>query len=74
MDAYEKRVMPQNGEVAVLECSPIWKKMRKSFKTLCELKAQFHSEKEVWKWEAMTTSAGKGTLLFSCKKSSNRIG
>ena len=29
--------MPQNGQVAVLECSPVWKKMRKSFKTLSEL-------------------------------------
>ena len=34
--AYKKRFMPQNGQVAVLQCSPIWKKMRKSFKTLSE--------------------------------------
>ena len=30
-DAYKKRFMPQNVLVAVLKCSPIWKKMRKSF-------------------------------------------
>ena len=37
-DAYRKRFMPQNGQVAVLKCSPIWGKMRKSFKILSELK------------------------------------
>ena len=31
IDAYKKRFMPQNGQVVVLKCSPIWKKMRKSF-------------------------------------------
>ena len=30
VDAYEKRFIPQNGQVVVLKCSPIWKKMRKS--------------------------------------------
>ena len=33
VDAYRIRFMPQNGQAAVLKCSPIWKKMRKSFKT-----------------------------------------
>ena len=33
-------IMPQNGQVAVSKCSPIWKKMRKSFKTLSDFKAQ----------------------------------
>ena len=37
VDVYKKRFIPQNGHVAVLKCSPIWKKMRKSFKTLSEL-------------------------------------
>ena len=36
--AYKKRFIPQNGQVAVLKCSPIYKKMRKSFQTLTELK------------------------------------
>ena len=36
--AYKKRFMPQNRQVTVLKCFPIWKKMRKSFKTLPELK------------------------------------
>ena len=36
----KKRFMPQNGQVAALKCSPIWKKMRKSFKT-SEVKLKF---------------------------------
>ena len=30
VDAYKIRFMSQNGQVIVLTCSPIWKKMRKS--------------------------------------------
>ena len=41
VDAYKKRFMPQNGQTAVLKCSPIWKNMRKSFKKLSELKLKF---------------------------------
>ena len=41
VDAYKKRFMPQNGQVAVLKCCPMWNKMRKSFKTLSELKLKF---------------------------------
>ena len=33
--------MRQNGQVAVLKYSPIWKKIRKGFKTLYELKLKF---------------------------------
>ena len=62
-NVYKKRFMTQNGQVAVLKCSQIWQKMRKTLKTLSELKAQIHSQKEAWKREAMTVSAGKGTLL-----------
>ena len=50
VDVYEKRFMPQNGQIAVLKCSPIWKKMRKSFKTF-ELKLKFIPK--AWKREAM---------------------
>ena len=39
-DAYTKRFMPQNGQVAILKCSPVWMKMRESLKTLSELKPQ----------------------------------
>ena len=46
VDAYKKRFMPQNGQVAVLKCSPIWKKMRKSFKT-SEPKFKFIPKREV---------------------------
>ena len=51
VDTYKKRFMPQNGQVAVLKCSPIWKKMRKSFKTLSELKLKFIPK--AWKREGM---------------------
>ena len=41
VDTYKKRFMPQNGQVAVLQCSPMRKKMRKSFKALSDLKLKF---------------------------------
>ena len=40
-DTYKKRFMPQNGQVAVLKCSPMWKKLTQSFETLSELKLKF---------------------------------
>ena len=43
--------MSQNGQVAVLKWSPIWKKIRKSFKTLSDLKLKFIPK--AWKQEAM---------------------
>ena len=43
--------MPQNGQVAVLKWSPIWKKIRRGFKTLSELKLKFIPK--AWKREAM---------------------
>ena len=72
VDAYKERFMSKNGQVVVLKCSSIWKKMRKTFKTLSELKAQVHSQKEACKREAMVVSAGKGNLLSLWKKSSNK--
>ena len=47
--AYKKRFMPQNGQLAVLRYSQ--KQMRKSIKTLSELKLKFTSK--AWKREAM---------------------
>ena len=41
VDAYRKKFIPQNGQVAVLKCCLILKKMRKSFKILSELKLKF---------------------------------
>ena len=61
VNTYQKRFIPQNGQDAVLKFSPIWKKMRKSFKT-SELKAQVHSQKEAWKRKAMAVSAVKGNM------------
>ena len=43
VEAYKKIFIPQNGQVAVWKCSPIWKKMRKSFKALSDLKLKFTS-------------------------------
>ena len=52
VDAYKKRFTSQNGQVAVLKCSPIWKKMRKRFKIyLSLLKLKFILK--AWKREAM---------------------
>ena len=59
--AYEKRFMCENGQVAVVKCFPIWKNMRKGFKTSPELKCHVHSQTEAWKQEAKSASAGKGT-------------
>ena len=42
--------------------------MRKNFKTLSELKAQVHFQKQAWKREVLAASAGKGTLLSLWKK------
>ena len=50
VDAYKKR-FPQSGQATVLKCSPIWKKVRKSFKT-SDLKLKFIPK--AWKREAMT--------------------
>ena len=51
VDASKKRFMTQKGQVVVLQCSRIWKKMRKGFKTLSELKLNFIPKAE--KREAM---------------------
>ena len=51
VDACKKRFMTQIRRVAVLKRSPVWKKMRKSFKTLSELKLKFIPK--TWKQEAM---------------------
>ena len=72
VNAYKKRFMSQNGQVAVLKCCPLWKKMWKSFKTLSELKAQIHPQKEASKREAMAVLIGKRTLHSFWEKSSNR--
>ena len=52
VDGYKERFMLQNGQVALLKCSPIWKKMRKSFKT-SEFKLKFIPE--AWKRETILT-------------------
>ena len=38
VNAYKKRCMCENGQVAVVKCSPIRKNMRNDFKTFPELK------------------------------------
>ena len=61
-----KYFMPQNGQVVVLKCSPIWKKVRKSFKTLSELELKFISKAS--KREAIAHK----TPLKSCSLKINR--
>ena len=61
--AYKKRFMCENGQVAIVKCSPIWKNMRKNFKTFRDLKSQIHSQIEARKQEAKSASAGKDTVL-----------
>ena len=51
VNAYKKRFMCENGQVAVVKCSPIWKNMRKDLKTFSELKSQVHSQIEARKQE-----------------------
>ena len=55
--------MAQTGQAAVLNCPPMWKKTKKSFKT-AEFKAQVHSQKEAWKRKAMAVSAEKKPTFF----------
>ena len=40
VNAYKKRFMCENGQVAVTKYSPIWKNMRKDLQTFPELKSQ----------------------------------
>ena len=40
VSAYKKIFMCENGQVAFVKYSPIWKNMRKDFKTFPELKSQ----------------------------------
>ena len=50
VDVFEKRIIPKNGQVIAYKCIPIWKKMRKNFKT-SEFKLKFILK--AWKREAM---------------------
>ena len=73
VNVYKKRFMREKGQVAVVKCSPIWKKnMRKDFKTFPELKSQLYSQIDTWKQEARSASAGKGTLLYLWKNFSRK--
>ena len=48
-NAYKKRFMCEDGQVAVAKCSPTWINIRKNFKTFPEIKSQVHSQIEAWK-------------------------
>ena len=67
-DTYKKRFIPQNGQVAALKCCPIWKKMRKSFKTLSELKAQVHSPQKSLETGSYSCISWKRNLTFFIEK------
>ena len=51
INAFKKRFMCENGQIAVVKCYPIWKNMRKDFKTFPELNSQVHSQTEARKQE-----------------------
>ena len=72
VNAYKKRFVCENGQVAAVKCSPIWKNMRKDFKTSPKLKSQVHSQIEAWKQEGKSTSNGKGTLPSLWKNCSRK--
>ena len=62
VDVYKKTFMPQNGQVVILNCSVIRKKIKKKFKTL-EFKLKF----KAWKREAMarrTPLRGSSLKIF----------
>ena len=60
-DAYKKRFIPQNAQVTVLKCSPIWEKMSKFFKKLSDLKLKFIPK--VWKREAIAHKTTRPEIL-----------
>ena len=68
VDAYKKRFMHQNGQAVLLKYSPIWKKMRKSFKALSELKVRVHSQEEAWKRGNYGCINWKRNLTFLMEK------
>ena len=63
VDAFKKRFKPKNEQIAMLECSPIWKDLRKRFKTIPEL-TQVNSQKGTWKRDAMLALAKRGSISF----------
>ena len=72
VNVYKKRFMPKKGQFVVLKGFLIWKKIRKIFKILSELKAQVDSQIEAPKWEAMAVPSGKETLFSLFEKSSHK--
>ena len=72
VDAYTKRFIPYNEQVAVLKCSPIWKKMRRSFKKLSELKSSSSFPKRSLDTGSYHYISWKRNPTLLMKKSSNR--
>ena len=70
--SYKKRFMCENGQVAVVKCSPIWENVKKDFKTFPEFKSKVHSQIEAWKQKSKSASAGKGNLLSLWKNCSRK--
>ena len=46
VDDFKKRFKPKNEQIAMLECSPIWKDLRKRFRTIPELKLKLTLKRE----------------------------
>ena len=59
--AYKTRFACENMHVATVQCSPMWQKMRKEYKTFPSIQSQVLSQIKAWKKEN-TVSNRKGTI------------
>ena len=67
--AYKTRFACENMHVAIVQCSPMWQKMRKDYKTFPSIQSQVLSQIKAWKKEN-TVSNRKGTIQSLWKNSS----
>ena len=63
VEAYKKKIYASKWTSCRIKVLSNMEENEKKIKTLCELKAQVHSQKGTWKREAMAVSAGMETLL-----------
>ena len=70
--AYKTRFACENMHVATVQCSPMWQKMRKEYKTFPSIQSQVLSQIKAWKKEN-TVSNRKGTIQSLWKNSSKKV-
>ena len=68
---YKTRFACENMHVATVQCSPMWQKMRKEYKTFPSKQSQVLSQIKAWKKEN-TVSNRKGTIQSLWKNSSKK--